>query len=550
MPVLTFVAWPGTAECSVLPDSRVPLPPNPADDRFQAEESGLSCPAQFPGDLISLFLGPDIPNAVGTGLDSPVITNPPPPAPAPSSVGEPNALAVTPIPDPNSQASAGETTTELVGFVVRGRRLAERLQIDDLDSLVLPNGSRLLPLLRILRAFKLAIDEQAGVLRFAPEGVGNIELDLVNKQITIKGQIQPIEVLQAVSEITMKADIFISPENLSKVLDMELVWNVELYEYRVQLDRKLSIWKFGSDKSLLSGQTQYVEIDVPEALPAADRSQAPLQMMQFDWRPSYNWRRNTSGTTKSQSDSHTVTIGGPRETVWGNLTDGQYKVQISHPSRMWSNTEGWRWPNDDPYIAELDWFEWVHRLPSSEITVGDSSFGLSDLVYPTFTATGVRINGLTGWSADELKNDRSNLGLRRYFGRPYVFEGPAPINATVELLLNGRTLDVQGVLPDADAPPGMGIYRFDDVTLPSGILNEVTIVIREPNGNEIRVEQSIVGTPQLVPKGHAAYRGSAGTKREDSRTDTQSFDAGDFYGYVTGGRVLYGLSDRLTVGAI
>jgi hypothetical protein len=232
------------------------------------------------------------------------------------------------------------------------------------------------------------------------------------------------------------------------------------------------------------------------------------------------------------------------------VANGQYKIQVSHPNRTWSNTDGWQWPNDDPYVAEADWFEWVRRLPSAEIAVGDSSFGLSELVYPVFNATGVRINGLTGWSSEELKTDRSNLGLRRYFGRPYVFEGPAPIDATVELVLNGRTIETQNVLPDADAPPGMGVYRFEDIELPSGILNEITIVIRETNGNEIRVERSVVGTPQLVPKGHTAYLGIAGTKREESRIDKQTFDAGDFYGYVTGGRVLYGLTDRLTAGTV
>ena len=452
--------------------------------------------------------------------------------------------------DPNTPPFATEATTELVGFVVRGRRLVERLQIDDLDSLVMPDGTRLLPLLRILRAFRLSIEERDGVIRFTPEGVGQVEFDLLKKQIQIKGQTHTIEFLQAVSEITMKADLFISPEDLSKILDMELVWNIELYEYRIQLDRKLSIWKVGSDKSLLAGKTQYVEIDVPEALPPADRSRAPLQLLQFDWRPSYNWRHSGSDGSASKPDSHVISLGGPRETVWGNLSNGQYKVQVSHPNRTWSNTAGWRWPNDNPYVAELDWFEWVHRLPSGEVALGDSSLGLSDLVYPVFNATGIRVNGLAGWTSDELKNDRSHMGLRRYFGRPYVFEGPAPIDATVELTLNGRTIETQNVLPEADAPPGMGVYRFEDIELPSGILNEVTIVIRETSGNEIRVERSVVGTPQLVPKGNTAYLGIAGTTRERSRFERDTFDAGDFYGYITGGRLLHGLTDRLTVGAI
>ncbi|MBP7049501.1 MAG: hypothetical protein KBE65_00635 [Phycisphaerae bacterium] len=492
-----------------------------------------------------------VPSAlVGTAMEEPqefapaYPTVPLPPEPEPEMTA-----AVTVVPDPNSQNTGPEATTELVGFVVRGRRHVERLQVDDMDSLVLSDGRRLLPLLRTLRTFRVAIDEQGGILKFTPEGGSEVELDVPNGQIRIKGQTRPLEFRQAVSEITLKPDIYIPPEDLSEILDMELVWNDQLYEYRIQLDRKLSIWKTRTGRSLLSAETQYIEMDLPEALPPADRSGDLLQFAQVEWHPSYSWRRNTS-QENSTSESRVINIAGPSETLWGNWSDGQYKIRISHPNRTWSNTEGWAWPNDDPYVAEADWFEWVHRWRSAEITVGDSTFGLSDLVYPAFNATGVRINGLAGWTAEELKADKSNLGLRQYFGQPHIFEGPAPIDATVELQLNGRTIDVQTVRPEADAPPGMGTYRFDDVDLPSGILNEVTIVIREPDGNEIRVEKSIVGTPQLLPKGRTAYLGLVGTKREGDTTDHECLDAGDFYGHISGARLLHGVSDRLSLGIV
>jgi len=447
--------------------------------------------------------------------------------------------------DPNTEETA---TTELVGFVVRGRWLHERLQITDLDSIVTPDGRRWLPLLRVLNAFQIKPEEQASTLRFTPEGVGVVEVDIATGKIQVQNRTRKIPLRQAVSEITLKPDLYVLPQDLWEILGMELQWDPEMYEYHLQLDRKLSIWKLPSGSSLLAIPTRFVGADLPESLPSADRSRAPLQLIQVDWRPSYNWRRST-GNGSEQSDIRTLQIDGPRETFWGNLYNGQYRVQVSHPSRVWSNTQGWQWPNDDPYVAQLDWFEWVHRLGSAEITTGDSSFGLSNLVYPTFQVTGVRINGLIGCTADELRADRSNRGLYQYFGRTYIFEGPAPINAEVELFINGKTVDIQSVRPDAESPPGMGVYRFQDIELPSGILNEVTILIRESGGNEIRVEKAIAGTPQLLPKGRAAYLGVAGTRRETMMSPIDAFDAGDFYGYITGGRVLYGLTDRLTVGA-
>jgi hypothetical protein len=142
------------------------------------------------------------------------------PAPVPGHGSDPNTPTIVVAPDPNTEAPKKETTTELVGFVVRGSWLMERLQIDDLDSLVTPDGKRWLPLLRIVHAFQFKVEEQVSVIRFTVEGAGDVELDLEKKEITIKGQTSPIEFLQAVSEITMKADIYVSHDDLSKILDI------------------------------------------------------------------------------------------------------------------------------------------------------------------------------------------------------------------------------------------------------------------------------------------------------------------------------------------
>jgi len=433
---------------------------------------------------------------------------------------------------------------ELVGFVVRGRMAHERLQIDDLDSLLMPNGERRLPLLRILRAFQVILQEQGGVFRFAPEGVGPIELDVPNGQIRIKDQRREITLIQAVSDVTLKADIYVSAKDLEEILDVKLEWNNELYEYRIQMDRSLGIWTVTAGGPLNLTDIQYMGADLPSVLGAADRSRDALQFVQLDWQTGYGWHH----TPGADSDVHRVTLGSPRETLWGNVYDGQYKLRMSHPAANWSSNDGLSWTNEEQYAARLDWFEWVRRLPSAEITLGDSSSGLSDLVCPIITSTGVRINGLIGCTAEEMASDRSRLGLRQYFGRPLLFEGPAPIGAAVELILNGRKIGTQNVVPEPGSPPGMGNYRFEDIELAYGILNEVTLVIKEANGNEIRVEKTMMGTPQLVPKGRTAYLGLAGTRRDRRIEDIPTVDAGEASGYLAGGRVLHGVTDRLTLG--
>ncbi|MEN6337180.1 MAG: hypothetical protein ABFE01_23220, partial [Phycisphaerales bacterium] len=450
--------------------------------------------------------------------------------------------AVTAVSDPNVDAPG--TMNELVGFVVRGRMAHERLQIDDLDSLLMPNGERRLPLLRILRAFQVTLQEQGGVFRFTPEGVGPIELDVPGGQIQIKDRKREIKLIQAVSDVTLKPDIYLRVEDLDEILDVKLEWNNELYEYRIQMDRSLSIWAVTANGPLNLTDIQYMGADLPSVLPAADRSRDALQFVQLDWQTGYGWHH----TTGSDSDVHRVTFGSPRETLWGNVYDGQYKLRMSHPAANWSSGNGLDWTNEEPYAARLDWFEWVRRLPSAEITLGDASSGLSDLVCPIITTTGVRVNGLIGCTPEEMASDRSRLGLRQYFGRPLLFEGPAPIGATVELVLNGRKIGTQSVVPEPGSPPGMGLYRFEDIELAYGILNEVTLVIKEINGNEIRVEKTMMGTPQLVPKGRTAYLGLAGTRRDRRIDDIPTVDAGEASGYLAGGRILHGVTDRLTLG--
>jgi len=468
-------------------------------------------------------------------------------APAPNSVvSETKTYQFEQLIEPNSTGSTAERTTELVGFVVRGRRLHERLTIDDLDSIVLKDGRRLLPLLRVLRAFNIQINEKGPVITFTPEGAGPVEIDLQGKKIKIKGKTKSLFYVEARSEITMKPDIYITPQDLSEVLEMELEWDNALYEYRIQLDRTISIWKLGRGGSWLRERTQLISAELPEVLPTADRSKSLLHFFEFIWPPSYRWKSASQGES-----SHLASLSSPQEIFSGNFKQGQYKLRISHPTLLWEDRRrGWHWRNEDSYVARADWFEWVQRRPDRELALGDSAFNIGELVFPTSRVMGIRVNGLTGYSKKELELDKSSLGFHKFFARPYIFEGVAPLDAKVELQLNDRTIAVQQVFPEADSAPGMGTYRFEDVELPSGILNEVDIVITEENGNEIRVEKSIIGTPLLLAKGHSAYLGVLGSRRDLNLRDNKNFEFGNLYGQLASGRILYGLSDRLTIGGM
>ena len=466
-------------------------------------------------------------------------------APCPNDVSvSPGYVSYPAIDDPNLPMLSLEfdgqrhdpcdnVISELVGFAVRGRWLHERLTIEDLDSLVRTDGVRLLPLIRILRAFRIAITEQGGVITFAVDGGPQVAIDLSRQQVQINGAARELYFLEAISEITLQADIYIKTEDLSDMLNMELVWDNALYEYRIQLNRQLSIWKLKKSGSLLNVRTQRAPVDLPEKLPPSTGSDDLLQFLEFNWRPSYMWQKE-SGT----GDYHTASTSSPQETIIGHAGGGQYELRISQPGAEWENNEqGLHWEDDDSYVSKIDWFEWVHRFEAAELALGDSSFALGDLIFPTSQMTGIRFNGLTGYDADALESDSSSLGLRKVFDRPYVFEGSAPIGATVELELNDRVIATQDVVPEAESAPGFGTYRFEGVELPGGILNEVVIVITDINGIETRVEKSIIGTPLLLPKGCSAYLGVAGAYRDLNVWDNRNIETGDFSGRIGGGAV-------------
>jgi hypothetical protein len=436
-------------------------------------------------------------------------------------------------------------TSEIVGFLLQGRRFGERLAIQDLDSLVVAGGIRLLPLLRLLRALNVRVTEKDQKLSFSPEGVGPVVIDLSARTVELRGRRKALTYVEATSEITLKRDLYLVPEMISEILDMAFEWDNEFYEYRVRVSRPLSIWR-PRRVPLLDMRALYVPADIPEMHPPAERSDAVLHFVEFDWRPDYRWRPEAS----APQSEHEVSLGTPRETLWGTLGGGRYKVRISHPEAVWDTEEDVHWARERPAGATLDFAEWVYRLPNAEVALGDSSFGLGDLTFPGMRVTGIRANGLTGFSRDELEADKSDLGLRNQFTKSYEFEGNAPVGSRVQLVINDRVVDEQEVLADPDVAPGSGTYRFEDVRLEGGILNEVVIVVTDADGNETRYEKDILGSPPVLPKGRSAYLGVFGSRRNTGLRTCRAFEAGKTSGVLSGGRFLYGLSDRFTVGAL
>ena len=446
----------------------------------------------------------------------------------------------------------GEANSEIVVFHARGRRAYERVAIEDIDTLVTSGNVRLIPVLRIMHAFKFEVEEAYRKFLCKAEGAAVATLDLDSKTLEIGGSVRDLLFLEAISDVTMKADVYVTQEVLSEILNLEIAWNEEFYEYRTQVDRPLTIWKREKVPSALSRQAVYVPPDLPELLPPAQPDDAFIQFLEFRMRTQYEWENKTS----EFQPTHTLELSRIRETLWGRLAGGRYKLDLSHDTVNLTEKEDLPWNTHDPPFAwaQIGWGELVFDRPSGEVAIGDSIFALGDLIFPWTQISGIRVNGLTGFTEEQVRDDRSSLGMREYFNVPHVFEGTAPVRSTVELLLNDQVIATEEIISDPEAPPDRGTYRFEDVRLPQGILNEVEIQITEEDGTETRIEKAILGSPLLLPKGKSAYFAALGAKRELSgfSQNSNSLDrmTGEIGGQIGGGRVLYGVNDQLTVGGI
>lgn len=421
--------------------------------------------------------------------------------------------------------------TEVVGFTLQGRKDRERLTIPDLDVVPAAGGRRLLPLLRLLEALHWETVEHDRHVSFQPEGSAQVVLDPVRGEVTIDGESRQLEVREAISDVTNRREIYIAPEEAAAILGFELTWHQENYGFFATTERSLAIWKVEKGLSLFAIKTEEISSNLPEAHPVVGPRSRYVNLDFIRLQGRANWN---AVSEYSQGD---LVADSLEQTFWGDFLKGRYKVRFSEAPLTWGGSG----LNGTDAAFRVPWGEVEYRWDLSQVVVGDSVFGLNDLTFPSVRITGLRFNGLLGVDGRLGESDRSGRGTNLSFNRPLGFSGHARVGSKVSLIVNGLAVETVEVLTSLPDEAGVGLFSFNAIQVAPGSLNEIRIVIIDPDGIETVVEKKIVGSSSLMPKGAVAYLGGVGTYREPDEWFSR--------GLFAGTRLLYGLGASATFGA-
>lgn len=432
---------------------------------------------------------------------------------------------------------AKKVETNIAAFSLQGKRLIHRLDIDDLDIIITKDNNRLIPLLRLLRVLKVSGSIKEGKLEFKSENYFTAVLDLSAKTLTVNSEHFPLEVIIGNSDVTNMDEIFVSESILKQAFGFDYIWKDEDYGYTIKVDTELTIFK-----EMLPKSESALSIKVKQLMETLKETEPPVYPKGSQKLISFI---ETALHTELYYDKYNdysryKLLGQPSLTIWGNCFDGNYKLklreEINYPDTMKRKFTSTSW---------IDSGLWTSKKDNLLVNIGDTNFGLSDLVAPGVNLFGTSFKYLSssGVSQQEALKSKYFKSRKATFLSTGVFEGYALLGSNVELWINNRLVDSKIVEEVSDAALGYGYYRFDSIGLLENSLNQVKFIITRPDGVKEEFHKEVIGTAQLLPYGQWAYSGGAGTHKQKT-SDGNLTARGQFLGV----QALYGASDWVTLG--
>ncbi len=419
---------------------------------------------------------------------------------------------------------------EVVGLLILGSRHWQHIPIEGMEVIARGPDIRYFPLIRILTMMRISLEKKNDRISFKLKDRPEVVIDIKNKTMQIAGSTSVYPVMTGISMLTREQEIFVPSNAFAEALGLKLQWDQQNYSYEARTDVMFPVWE-QSGKSLWDVLAEEEAASLPDLHGLAQPEDNRLYFVQLDFQGDYTNRRFKDG-----KKGNTFTFFAPQQTLWGSLLKGNYKLGLTEPS--FSKNEDEFDKREGVGVALSD-IEWRRSFKTSELVVGDMSFGLNNINMPSLSMTGVRYSGLWGKRSQELAG-KSGFGMNQSFIQPYFFDGIARAGSKVTLYLNDREQQRRSVISDMPDQPGYGSYQFDEVDFTPGIVNRVRIEIVDPDGVETILERDILGSAYLLPKGEMAYLTGLGTKR-----DVYTNENSGFLGFA---RLLYGLTPRMTLG--
>jgi hypothetical protein len=418
---------------------------------------------------------------------------------------------------------AATIETSIAGLQIKGQKPYERINLRDLDIIITNDSTHAVPLRRLLAATGLWSKEVGDTLFFRDAAGRDCWLTAAAKVIRCSGETQAIAVRHGVSDVTGELDFYLPETAIDSIFDVSLKWDESKYAYYSTTSSVYPVWRnspFAQDQKK-NGHTiiQSVGVDLPEILPPSGPWRLGDPSIHFI-QPAISANRISSGELLVQKtlEAH------------GRLAGGRWGFKIRQPQRDMNSP------------LTLDEFTLTHRLGDYESTFGEVDLGLSDLVFPHLRLTGWELNALAGLDSASRDDDRSNFGRQERYLSQTDIHGTAPMGSKVELYAGDRFIDAQKVTDPAGAAAGDGVYEFKGINVARDRVNNMRVVVTEPDGKVTERSEDVVGATNLLQGGQTAMIFGAGTHRFTT-SDLWSTQ-GRFYG----GRLIYGLTPYWTVG--
>jgi len=422
-----------------------------------------------------------------------------------------------------------QLTVDVVGFSLRGRLARDGVSVFDFDMLTPDDGRRYIPFLRMLTILQAEGKYAGHNVSFSIDKIStySVDINVASSEFTIGSNGRRYAMVSGISEVTGNQEIYLPEDVFKDLFGFDFQWNDAEYTYFLTTEKKLRV--FPDDKMSSIDFSLFKKIS--ENLPVTESIRMPANSK--EWLSFIDAGVRLDGRVSETASSSTLR---PDVSLYGQVFNGSYVLRLAENIDLKTG--------DVPKVPL--WFDrglWFSKSQTANVRIGDTSVGLSNLIVPSTSFTGLVVRGMAGGISDKnrdvfLNNSRFN------FVSEVTFDGFEQLGATVRLFINGRLVDSVLVEDTKEAPPGQGRYVFSGVGLLSQRVNEIRVVVENPDGSVDEHKKTLLGASGLLPEKQGAYSMGIGTKRKklnDQLNAEGLFGGVGFY---------YGISRYATLGMV